>query len=169
LAVTLWQGSLINDSSKKQLRAYVVTDNVQVTAFEVGRKIKTDLWMNNEGQTPPLEAVWISGVFLDDSPDKPMTSEIKFYSCDDLFKLKGQPHWHLQRASHVYQESEQPLTQAEHDRVASGNAGVMFYGRICYDDVFSERHYTTFCWRWTPTAVLEKGPAVSCDTNLSAT
>jgi hypothetical protein len=126
------------DSSRRELRAYVLGVDQQIINFAIGRRPTLRVKIKNFGQTPAheLRALTVVNVTRDD-PDKHRIRMKKIegkVSCAEI----GPGDFH------VFEHTmAMPLTPAARIDYLSG-LNIVFAGIISYRDVFGKRHLTTF-------------------------
>jgi hypothetical protein len=132
------------DTSRRQLRAYVVITEMHGIAFKPDEIPTFAFDFMNCGQTPALRLRVISNPF--------------FYKVEEgepsiRFELdRDVPHSTMTLAANDYHTLRDPMrrafTQEEIGFLESGVYGCIYAGIICYRDIFGKRHMTTFKGKW---------------------
>lgn len=135
------QIGIAKDTAVRQLRAYVVVSSKELERFDEGQIGRVQGILENLGQTPVYEAVWVSGINV-----FPPAGAFTYPECKDI--MRDSKKWFFGKFSYPDKDRATVFTADETSRVKSGQAGVYFNGRVCYRDIFKEIRRTDFCIRW---------------------
>jgi len=118
-----------NDTAKRQLRAYVGCDHISILA----NPIRGEFLIRNFGQTIAKDVqVRLAGAIENVQPLTSFDSGI--LKCKTVIMPGEAARW------------DAPVEIAEHDvdLLSQGIGSIKIWGRVDYEDVFGELHWTTF-------------------------
>jgi hypothetical protein len=127
------------DTSRRELRAYVVVTGIALTGFEAGKAPAFDIELINSGQTPALRLHIIANPFFyrlsEDEPKVRFPREGGPVSRMTLTPNK--PFIHPDQLPEA-------LTKGQAEALNNGEWGCIYAGVIVYRDIFRRRRMTTF-------------------------
>ncbi len=137
---------IARDTAKRQLRAYITTENHQVVNFGAGLKYSHICQLHNRGQTPAYDVrIWSRPVCIVAAEAFPQWAKIR--KCGEIDQSKavlGPGQW----VTH-HNASTAPLTQDSYIGLCSGDLVIIWGGLVTYRDAFGKRHATTFKYAFT--------------------
>jgi len=132
---------IAQDTSQRQLRAYVGTEDHAMIDFIVDQFNGHICKVYNRGQTPAYDVeIWSRGTALNTTEENP--HHAKIFRGGEIEQSRaiigpGQFIIHINRTL-------APLTQGSYFGVGSGEVSIVWGGAISYRDAFGKRHKTTF-------------------------
>jgi hypothetical protein len=133
------QNRIAEDTAKRQLRAYVSTDDEMVVGFYHGGPAIFSAKIHNRGQTPAYDLkVWSIVTASIENPD---TAKIKHRGgfFDQSSAVLGPGQWVIHENG-----CQGPLNNDSFIGIATGGIYIIFAGIISYKDTFGRRRLSTF-------------------------
>lgn len=129
-------------NSNRDQRAWVgveaITGNI-----ELGRTTVVTVHYRNSGKTPALKLVTISSV---EPVDKGKEPSFIYDPIDDILSSSVlQPNAIYRNILNAGGKQKLSVTKLGYDRVKSGDLVLFVFGKITYEDIFHQPHWTTFC------------------------
>ena len=141
------------DTARRQLRAYVVIDKVEIRSFEVGKPLDIHISMKNCGQTPASD---YRGWYTIDITPYILSGEYDGISYETWSRYPLGPGM----PASAYPESPIIVTQHFFDMITKGTEILRVWGRDEYTDIFGKSHFLEY--RYT-----HRGP-VKCPQRMLA-
>lgn len=142
LSLTIWTNSIMRDTARRQLRAYLVTAGIGIewrTLASTGeRHLSLRAQLINSGQTPAHSAKFIVGYSLGKMPDF-LSNELN--ESDNSQTVVGA---NLNIDTPDIWLDESLVIQAFKEPVP-----LYFYGTVSYRDIFNRKYITQFLWQIT--------------------
>jgi len=139
------QSQTASDTAKRQLRPYINIapsvgdqDRSRLNIFEVGKKIRAEVALENSGQTPAYEVRVVI-----DTKIAPLPLLNNFDFIGRVITERGLVGPHTKFYPTI--ESEIEITDSGHKDVENSKSVVYVYGRVEYTDSFGKNHWTEFC------------------------
>lgn len=129
--------SLMQETSQRQLRAYVAVTSFEFERLEAGKPLVVRVNYANTGQTPAHEAHVVASVGLHDADaEVPLPPEVETPA--------SVAHLGAQRQITQTTRSITKLSREELAGLEAGRLKVVCCGRVHYRDVFGQGQYTEF-------------------------
>lgn len=126
-------------TARRQLRAYVFVDSVDVEGIQVGEQPSVAIKIKNFGQTPAYDlAQWVGLRF--DAFDNPKFPDVPFGKAE----LWQRPLAPGDTAELHPNPLRNPITEAHMTALAAGEAAIWIFGEIRYRDAFKKRRRTRY-------------------------
>jgi hypothetical protein len=139
------QADISADTEKRQLRAFVVASAVgSLENFVRDGAPRSTVTFENVGQTPVYSGKWKSGFGV---LPYPQIEEPTWPDCQFIASANGFDSF-FGRQTIPDKTASWRLTQEHIDRINIGDEAIYFEGRFCYEDIFTDQHYTDFCFVW---------------------
>jgi len=136
------------NSSKKQLRAYVFLDPQKeftlVKPPSISQTVELEMHLKNLGATPAHDVICNSWMTIDVWP---LPKDFSFLGPPG--EPTGGTFIPPGGFSHFHTGTARPLTESELDSVQKGKLCLYIYGNIKYTDVFGRKHWTNFSFAST--------------------
>jgi hypothetical protein len=133
----------MQDTAKRQLRAYLVIEAGAIENFEPGKITTAHFWVRNVGQTPPHDVVMATGVVvaprgLIPTFDKP--------SSDNLRAEPNARRGYFADQIEAKKDALRTFSQDEIDAVLADKSRLCVGGRVYYKDIFDNEWHTDFLY-----------------------
>jgi hypothetical protein len=141
------QADVSKDTEERQLRAYVIAEFLNsLDNFVAGKKAESKVPAQNVGQTPVYDMGWIAGFFLGDYP---FFAVNELPDCAVIQRLPDGFRALMGKSGNLGKIADRVFDEEEIKKVLSGKFAIALVGRICYEDIFREMHFTDYCFQWT--------------------
>ena len=157
--IPVWHEYIVQDTAKRQLRAYIVVRPTRMAPVEAGITPRVQGMFENTGRTPAQEGGFLSHVTV---AEYPLTKPFIHDDCRMVTTSLQGNKWFVGQVPQPATVREGPFTPSEITAINDGHAAVYFHGRVCYLDLFNESHRTNFCmyWKWDAGRM---SPGLYCD------
>jgi hypothetical protein len=134
------QNEIAEDAAKRQLRAYVTTEDHEILGFWRGGPTTLRTKIYNRGQSPAYDLkIWsIVGGTLEE-PDDFKVKQIKKGNFRQSSAMLGPGQWLLHGNS-----CQAPLNGDAYVGIVGGGLKLIFAGVVSYRDIFGRRYFTIF-------------------------
>jgi len=148
------QSKISEDSTYRQLRAYVVPTKPKLTFppdsfyYHVGERIKMTYTVRNDGQTPAYDVQ--DSVFVRILPRSEKPTNIPDETRDFYYPIYGARTENIRKIHSGKNYVICPHHFVETDSMAfnAKKYTIFFWGRIDYTDAFKKPHFTKFCYEY---------------------
>jgi hypothetical protein len=156
---TGWGVHVSKETAQKQLRAYVYVGGNNQIEVEAGKINKIPLDIVNVGQTPAINVAVFSRGFreLNKTANSWEWNPSPEVLCKDTSKASANIGYIPRKVRKEFQ-TDQPLTI---DDDIAKLAHIYALGTVCYEDIYSQKHWVRFCLQW-PAKNVGNEPA-ACD------
>lgn len=151
-----------NESSERQLRAYVQAQAPTIIDFTVGKAPLIKYWASNTGQTPARRFRHKTGwCFVEDPDTFPVRGIFPFNLKGSVIEIGG--------GDRSQQYTFLPTVRQDiFDAVRNGGKCILFFGVISYRDIFGRNRRSVFRYCLRQGAVLEGPIGAPLISNLAA-
>jgi hypothetical protein len=148
----LYQIAIMQDTERRQLRAYVGVAPGDIEDFG-GPNQRLRVVRKNSGLTPAYNIGFSAAGFGTIKPGESINTG-----------PEGCAAYHPVKLATMFPGLELPLTIIITDKyspeeiqlVKSGNRQFVYFGNICYHDAFGAVHFTNYCWMYKGTSMTAK-------------
>ncbi|HET6940575.1 MAG TPA: hypothetical protein VFH89_00285 [Sphingomicrobium sp.] len=134
------QNEITEDTAKRQLRAYVTTEDHDIVGFFRGGPTTLRTKIYNRGQTPAYDVmIWSIVCGTLDDPDTYKVKQRKKEDFKQSRSMLGPGQWILHENA-----CQAPLDGDAYVGIVAGKLKLIFAGVVTYRDAFGKRHFTIF-------------------------
>ena len=142
------QAAVAEDIEKRQLRAYLAANASQLRDLSGDKSTHVTLIVTNSGQTSAYHVKWDTK-FRIDTDYQPIGYDPP---CPQLWRTnveEGNMGILSDKIAKVVYDTKSGINPTFiHSTSKIGGMVVYFYGKICYEDIFRQVHWTLFCINW---------------------